>query len=242
MPIKYHLDTIPVWEAFEEGSECPLCWLEAKAEKQYIEFYLGGSVMEPDNRIDVNKKGFCRRHYALLYQNAGNKLPVALMAQTRSRQIMDELAGMAPTNTAAKRSFLGRGSVDSVEAVITYIEGALDSCVVCDKLDNSMKRYEYTILHLWQHDESFKGTLMQSKGFCLRHFKDVLIMARDIMPGKAADEFIQAIWPVQISNMQRVQADLDWFIDKYDYRNQDKPWGTSNDALPRILLKLTGRF
>ena len=39
-------------------------------------------------------------------------------------------------------------------------------------------------------------------------------------------------------NLVRVKEDLDWLIAKYDYRNAGKPWGNSQDALPRAMQKL----
>jgi hypothetical protein len=38
--------------------------------------------------------------------------------------------------------------------------------------------------------------------------------------------------------MKRVKEDLDWFIDKFDYRYKDEPWKNSKDALPRMLQKV----
>ena len=40
--------------------------------------------------------------------------------------------------------------------------------------------------------------------------------------------------------MQRLSDDLDWFCDKFDYRNKDADWRTSKDALPRGLQKAAG--
>ena len=40
--------------------------------------------------------------------------------------------------------------------------------------------------------------------------------------------------------MRRVEADLNWFTLKFDYRNRDKPWGSSRDAVERALIKLRG--
>ena len=37
---------------------------------------------------------------------------------------------------------------------------------------------------------------------------------------------------------QRVADDLEWFIDKFDYRHKDEPWKNSKDALPRAMNKL----
>ena len=38
--------------------------------------------------------------------------------------------------------------------------------------------------------------------------------------------------------MKRVIDDLEWFIDKFDYRYKDEPWGDSKDALQRALRKM----
>lgn len=43
-------------------------------------------------------------------------------------------------------------------------------------------------------------------------------------------------------NMQRLSDDLDWFCDKFDYRNKDADWRTSKDALPRGMQKAACRL
>ena len=52
--MKYHIDTIPLWDAVKLDGECPLCALSRKLELGEVERYLGASVMEPDTRIQVN--------------------------------------------------------------------------------------------------------------------------------------------------------------------------------------------
>ena len=42
--------------------------------------------------------------------------------------------------------------------------------------------------------------------------------------------------------MQRLSDDLDWFCDKFDYRNKDADWRTSKDALPRGMQKAAGGY
>ena len=56
--MRYHLDTIPVWDALRLGGTCPLCALRSHTEHTLVDRYLGASVMEPDTRIQVNKKDF----------------------------------------------------------------------------------------------------------------------------------------------------------------------------------------
>ena len=43
-------------------------------------------------------------------------------------------------------------------------------------------------------------------------------------------------------NMNRVQEDLNWFVDKFDYRNHDADWKNSKDAVQRAMQKLTGGY
>ena len=65
--MRYHIDTIPVWDAVKLDGECPLCALRRKIELNETERYLGASVMEPDVRLLVNEKGFCRHHHEMLF-------------------------------------------------------------------------------------------------------------------------------------------------------------------------------
>ena len=39
-------------------------------------------------------------------------------------------------------------------------------------------------------------------------------------------------------NLSRMEKDIEWFTLKFDYRNQDKPWGDSKDAVERTVNKL----
>ena len=76
--MRYHIDTIPLWDAMKLDGECLLCALERKTELGEAERYLGASVMEPDVRVQVNDKGFCRHHQAMLFVG-DNRLGHALM-------------------------------------------------------------------------------------------------------------------------------------------------------------------
>ena len=77
--MRYHIDTIPVWDAAKIDGECLLCALQRRVELQQIEYSLGASVMEPDVRIQVNKKGFCQHHQLMLFKG-DNRLADARIA------------------------------------------------------------------------------------------------------------------------------------------------------------------
>jgi hypothetical protein len=42
--------------------------------------------------------------------------------------------------------------------------------------------------------------------------------------------------------MARLQADVDWLVEKFDYRNKDADWKTSKDAVQRGMQKLKGGY
>ena len=41
-------------------------------------------------------------------------------------------------------------------------------------------------------------------------------------------------------NLNKLEGDLEGFTLKFDYRNADKPWGDSKDALERAVNKMQG--
>jgi len=42
--------------------------------------------------------------------------------------------------------------------------------------------------------------------------------------------------------MARIEGELSWFIDKFDYRYKDEPWKNSKDALPRSIQKVSSEI
>ena len=252
--MKYHLDTIPVWDAYHEEGECPLCILEDKSEKSYVDSFLGGSVMEPDTRIEVNEKGFCPHHNELLYK-AQNRLGLALITHTHTLTVRKEIKkkteelektiqnpGKVSVSFLKKLSGGGAGLEQSIREFSDWLRKRRDRCIICDRISDSLNRYAYTILHLWEHDPEFRKAMARSKGFCLSHLPLILDMAAERLNAGKQAEFLKDLLPVQLQNMDRLEQELLWFTKKFDYRNQDKPWGDSKDALPRILQKLTGKY
>lgn len=229
--MKYHIDTIPVWDAYHRETECPLCVLQAKAESDYVDLYLNGSVMEPDTRTEVNAKGFCPRHFGMLYQ-AQNALGLGLMTHTYLKQTLDEW------NKTAKR----KGTKEDLRGLVRWLHAKTNTCVICEKTNAAMDRYAYTILHLWQHEGEFEEALAASKGFCLPHLGLMLNMAADTLPKAKAAAFLETILPIQQREMERIEGELWWFTQKFDHKNHDKPWGDSKDALPRAIQKLSSEI
>ncbi|MDR3050300.1 MAG: DUF6062 family protein [Oscillospiraceae bacterium] len=230
--MRYQLDTIPLWDAYKQGGECPLCALQERAEQGYAQSFLGESVMEPAARAAVNEKGFCGPHFALMFRQK-NRLGLALMAHTHLLDVMEDLS-RAPT---APRRVFGHPPVS--EAGKTAGRRAA-ACALCDRLAETMRRYAYTLAHLWAHDAAFCEAFAQSKGLCLPHMALAADMAAHALHGKQLPAFLDALDTVQRENLARLAEEVAWFTQKFDYRNSEKPWGDSRDALERAIYRLRG--
>ena len=241
--MKQHIDTIPVWDAYKADTECPLCCIRSASEAAYVEEALGDSVMEPASRVEANRVGFCNRHLTRMFQ-AGNRLGLALLTDTRLIEVVGRVEEAARrAGQAQGRTLLGRPSASAATAAregAKAARAAAQDCVICKKLDTAMARYVVTILYLWAREREFREIFTQSKGLCVAHYADLLERAPDEIPGDRLPEFISALNRVQLEGLERVERDLKWFTEKFDYRNRDKPWGDSEDAVERALLKLRG--
>jgi len=246
--MRYHIDTIPVWDAWKEQTECPLCVLRRRMEMKDVELFLGGSVMEPDTRIRVNEKGFCARHHVLLYAQQ-NRLGHALMTHThlqetaaRAEKILARAkAAEGAQGTSLMARFRGRAAEKNPLAeAADALDALTGQCILCDTIQESMNRYLYTTLHLFTHDAAFRKAFEESRGVCLKDAACLLRMAAEKLGSRERAEFAAALEKGMRENLRRVEEELEWFTLKFDYRNADKPWNNSRDALERAVTKLRG--
>ena len=237
--MKYQIDTVPVWDAYKEGGECPLCSIRNRVEEMEIGYFLGDSYMEPDQRIDVNQKYFCADHLKCLYEES-NRLGLALMTHTHIKNMLPGLNKNADNlATAAKKDGLKPAPLrKNLKSQIQVIRELTGRCVLCERLKANIERYEYTILHLFGHDQEFQEAFRESKGLCLEHYADLLEMAANHLNGKTLAEFVDVLTKAETENFKRLEGEVEWFTLKFDYRNGDKPWGNSKDSVKRCVNKL----
>ena len=235
--MKEQLYTIPVNDAFAIDCECPICQMYDSLEKDAINFTMGPSYMEDDIRMETNKIGFCTDHVKMLYQHQ-NRLGLALILHTHMMRTNRDLQELCKSGTPAKKGLFSKKTESS--PVTEYIHNLNNSCYICNRVDRIFLRYIVTIFHCYEHDADFKTKLSESKGFCTKHFGMLYEEAPQYLSGKKLEEFIQLISRVYLNNMQRVTDDLEWFTDKFDYKNESAPWKNSKDALPRTLTKTNG--
>ena len=74
------------------------------------------------------------------------------------------------------------------------------------------------------------------------HFGRLLEEAKEQLPNAHREWFYNTLLPLMRENLARVQADLDWFVQKFDYRNAGADWKNSRDAVSRGMQKLRGFY
>lgn len=252
--MKEKIYTIPVMDAFHSDCECPLCVLEQKLEDDAVEYTLGPSMMEPDSRVESNQKGFCKKHFKLLYQQK-NRLSLALIIDTHMQEhheklldcfkdkqkvLKKESEGSLAKAMLSKLSSKTSESEKIADLLIQRISELESQCVICEKISHTMDRYIEVIFYLWKKEEAFRIKFQNSKGFCLYHFKELMQGAKKYLGQAQLSGFLAEVLPLEMEHWKRVQEEVNWFTKKFDYRYQDAPWGNSKDAIPRSIEKIVG--
>ena len=223
--MKEKIHTIPVNEAFESGDECPFCYLERAVEQRAIRYILGpgASYMEPDVRAVTDDVGFCRSHYQKMY-DYGNALGNALMMQTYYAKMMDELSRQLDDfEMPDKRSLLPmRKQKETKLPLLEWLQKKQATCYICNRIEENQKRYLETFFVLIKEHE-FREKVERSKGFCMHHFGQLLDCAREDLPNSQREWFYETVVELMKTHIDRVKEDIDWFVQKHDYRYAGAP-------------------
>lgn len=236
--MKEQLYSIPVNDAFDADCECPVCFMYNKLQNDAIDFVMGASYMEDDVRMETDKVGFCSTHLPMMYKNQ-NRLGLGLMMLTYMDKQLKELERLSKTKVK-KPSLFSKG--ESGDPVFEYTDAQQHSCYVCNRMAHSYERYLATIFYLYENDEAFRFKFSNAKGFCMKHYGELHRLAPTSLGSRNLEEFVDIMNRKMVENFKRVRDDLEWFTDKFDYRNADADWKNSKDALVRALQKTNSLF
>lgn len=234
MGVKYQLETIPVWDGIQSQSECFICDLMKKAEKDSLEFYLGSSVMNPETRVKVNATGFCPEHTAKLVES-GHPNSMAVLWETHLENTRAALVGTFKSLDNPRNVKKALASLDEV------LKKREDGCLICQRMEERLKRYAFTIPYIWATDQEFRKAFSSSKGFCLHHMSHVLRMSMEALDTKQQKEFAKSLSTLQQKNLERTAHDLTYMTEHYKSENRDKPWNGCEDAQKRAVYKEIGQ-
>ncbi len=249
MATKEKLYTIPLMDAFRAGDECPFCFVERSLEEHALEFVLGpgASYMEDDVRAQTDAAGFCRMHYKKMF-DYGNRLGTGLILKTHFKKLNQELDEQirmfAPSRTTLKDRFKKSKPAEggSRTSIGEWAQSKEESCYICNFYKETYQRYIDTFFEMYKKNPELKELFLHSKGFCIPHFGQLVEEADRTLSDKEKQEFFDHLFPIMKENLQRLYDDLDWFCDKFDYRNKDADWKTSQDALQRGMQKAAGGY
>ena len=224
--------TIPINEAFDkaiqnEPCDCPFCLLQEMLEQNELEIIMGASMMEPDIRIETNKKGFCKHHFDQMYER-GNRLGLALILESHIAEV-------------EKKIFEGGTLLDGKgEKEQAKLDSLERSCYVCDRVNLSFLKMMDNMVYLWETEEDFREKFKKQKYFCLPHYKQLLEFGRNSLGKKQFAEYFKQAREIEKAYIAELGGDVSWFCKKFDYRYDSEPWYNAKDAIPRALAFLSG--
>ena len=232
--MKEKIHTIPVNDAFDSGSECPVCFMYRDLERRAIEFVLGPSYMEDDVRSMTNELGFCGTHLDMLLKEK-NRLGLAMILKTHLDRQLEETEKFAKTKIRPK-NLLKNDTLDFTGWAKTKEK----TCYICAKIASLYPHYIGTIVYLWKKEADFREKYGKCKGFCGAHAADLIEEGRKQLHGEDLQNFYDRTIKLYRDNLSRVRDDLEWFAQKFDYRFRDEPWKESKDSIERAAVKTNG--
>lgn len=214
--MKENIYTIPLTDALLEG-ECPFCYLLDRTESDLIGLYLEGGLMEPDWRGRLLSQGLCGKHLKKMYHQS-SRLGTAILVQSLLDQAEKGLSGMVQQKKIPAP--------------------AEPSCMACHDLTEAFRHYADNFLTTLMKEPDFQERAKNS-GLCLMHLTELL---RFIGSNRrfAKKGLEQPVIQASLAQLHKVQKDLSWFIQKFDYRFSNEPWNGAEDALERSLRLLCG--
>ena len=235
--MKFELETIPIWDSLNEDSECLMCSLMEKAEKDSLKYYLGSSVMNPETRVQVNSIGFCSHHLDLLAKtNKSQSLAVI------ERSYMEKSLEILEKNFfKVEQAKKGKNTNKEILELNKTIDNRLKGCLICNKMQDRLNRYAYTVSALWEKDIEFRKALEASKGFCLVHLKSILALSKESLNSEEQKEFAKSMISLERKNLSRINEEVIWMTQKFKSENLDKPWENSADSHKRLIYKFIGK-
>lgn len=246
--MRENIATIPLMDALRAKDECPFCFLEREAEQHAVSFILGSAYMEDDIREKTDAAGFCRHHFKMMY-DYGNRLGNALILSTHLRKLNQELTQEIKGFSPGKSGFFARMKhTDAADGEAPHTSlGAWAkqkeaSCYVCDHFNQIYGRYLDTFFDLYQRNDEFRKLFREGKGFCLPHFGDLIETAETRLSSAEKKDFYPEVFSLMQENIDRVQKEVSWFVEKNDYRNKDKDWGNSADSIQRAMQKCASGY
>ncbi len=220
--------TIPINEAMDRYDGCPLCHLRAKLEEDNLKYALGAAMMEPDVRIEMNRLGFCPRHFDDMFA-AKNKLALALILESH----LDEVSALFPQpepDTGKKRKKPPKGADEADD-----VTRLADSCFICSRIKGTVRRYYSNFVYLWDSDTAFREKMASQPFICVTDAAGILRAAKAELKPVSYAELKDALNILVGKHIASVKSDVTKYCQSFDYRNADKPLGEEKNSVEKAI-------
>lgn len=214
--MQYHISTGLIVKHFENPCECPLCSIEKIVENNICRELLADGCMDDDVRAIVNKKGFCEKHFDLLF-SMPSKLGLALQSDTRLKTLRKTVLEKPLNANKAKKQ-------------AKKIAETRKTCAVCDYTEDEMIKYYKTIAQMYAGEPTWRETLLNCSGFCLKHYGKLLEFSNYAF--LKTKNYLADLYEIQTKKLDKNAELMQGFLNRHDYRNLGKPLGESQKTLP----------
>jgi len=194
---------------------CPICTLEQRSVERQIRAFFAEFVNDPAARAQFRKsRGFCIHHTPLILE-LGDALAISILyADLAERTI-------AKWHTNPMRRFLLSD---------TSLSLPWSPCHACTAEIEAGNRYTEALAAGLECAEVW-ASVEADERLCMDHVMGVLSAAKP----EARKRFQE----LEESRLSQLQAEMEEFIRKNDYRFRGEAWGEERDAWQRALLKLS---
>ena len=237
--------------AMRQGA-CPLCVLLERTERKAVDLFLYDQVNDISRRDALRaSRGLCLLHTSMLAEGR-SALGVAIVSRDVLRAMTAELeANAGQREQREQREDVKSPSQPSANSVTSvakkYLSGVFgqagaqlagriepqSGCPMCAERPRIEAPLIMGLLHNLR-DESFAAAFDASAGLCRVHLAGTLRVA-DATAARGLAALQAAIW-------RRLEADLDEFIRKHDYRFHGEAFEVERDVWRRALQTTSGWY
>jgi hypothetical protein len=215
-----HLPYYDVLDALKRARECPLCELESRGLRQYVDTLLYEGVTDPGIRAGlVQSKGYCPRHVDVLL-SFRNGLGTAILYEDQVRVFLDLL-----------HTLVGASLRAASREVVRYAQHP--ECSLCRLQREDRDRHVSSLVDGLVHEE-MRDAFQASPGLCVPHF----LLAVQATGSESALRFLVEI---ELQKLRELLQDLETFCRKHDYRYCHKGYGKEADSWVRAVRMIAGR-
>lgn len=213
------IEQVRIYENFEKKEKCALCRSIEEFENQVLNSISTDLVMDLDFFPKFGYEyTFCDYHMSKM-ENMRDKLGMAIMLKKL---------------IALEIKKIENGQFEDKSSKFFMKKFHDKKCFVCEKVNIKAMNSDISItLELWKDKKSFREIFRNQEYFCFKHSKILIDEAKNKFSKNEFRLFREEIKSIQMKYCKELESDLEWFINKFDYRYSNEPWYNSKASIYR---------